>query len=305
MRQKRTSDPAAVCMRHYVGVGEDLEDRLRAAATSIDIDGLLDLGCALADGDRLHEAEACFRRASDLGSPAAAFNLGNSLAAQERWLEAVAAFELALKRGAIDAWLNLGHVLHELGDLAGEIRAYEQAEDAGDSGGPLGIAFALREQGDRDTAMAAAQRSAAAGNATAAAVVACWQWCLTQDPNLEAALRAGADQYASTRADLGDLLIATGRVDEARQVLERGMKLGELESMLPLGNLYTDLLGDDDAAEVAYRAGAELGDAHSHHNLAVLLENQDDLQGAERHYRLAIEGGDTLAMTALSKLLND
>jgi len=167
-------------MRHYVGMGKDLEDRLRAAAMSVDMDELLDLGCALADSDRLPEAEAYFRQASDLGSPAAAFNLGNSLAAQGCWLEAVSAFELALKRGEIDAWLNLGHVLHELGDLAGEIRAYEQAEDAGDSGGPLGIAFALREQGDRETAMAAAQRSAAAGNETAAAVVACWQWCLTR-----------------------------------------------------------------------------------------------------------------------------
>lgn len=187
-----------VCMRHYVWMGEDLEDRLRAAATSVDMDELLDLGCALADTDRLPDAETCFRRASDLGSPAAAFNLGNSLAAQECWLEAIAAFELALERGEIDAWLNLGLALHELGDLAG------------DSGGPLMIAFALREQGDRETAMAAAQRSASAGNETAAAVVACWQWCLTQDPSLEAALRAGADHFPAARADLGDLLVATG-----------------------------------------------------------------------------------------------
>src|SRR5665811_2422897 len=79
------ADPAAVCMRHYVGMGEDLDDRLRAATTSVDMDKLLDLGCALADSDRLRDAEACFRRASDLGSPAAAFNLGNSLAAQECW----------------------------------------------------------------------------------------------------------------------------------------------------------------------------------------------------------------------------
>ena len=292
-------------MRHDVGMDEDLDERLRAAAASVDMDELVGLGCDLADSDRFPDAEACFRRASDLGSPVAALNLGNSLASQERWLEAVAAFELALDRGETDAWRNLGLVLRELGDLAGEIRAYERAEDAGDSGGALGIAFALRAQGDREAAMAAAQRSASAGYELAAAVVACWQWCLTQDPSLEAALRAGADHFRSARADLGDLLVATGRVDEARQVFERGMKLGESESMLPLGNLYTDLLGDDDAAEVAYRAGAELGDAHSHHNLAVLLESQDDLEGAERHYRLAIEGGDTLAIAALRNLLED
>jgi len=284
---------------------QDLEGRLRAALTSVDLDEMLDLGCALADRDRHRDAEACFRRAADLGSPEGAFNLGNSLAAQECWLEAVAAFELALERGETDAWLNLGLVLHELGDLAGEIRAYERAEAAGDSGGPLGIAFALREQGEQEMAMAAAQRSASAGNELAAAVVACWQWCLTLDPSLEAALRAGADHFRSARADLGDLLVATGRVDEARQVLERGMKLGEQESMLPLGNLYADLLGDNESAEAAYRAGAELGDAHAHHNLAVLLGSQDDLEGAARHFRLAIEGGDTLSIAALRELLSD
>jgi hypothetical protein len=83
------------------------------------------------------------------------------------------------------------------------------------------------------------------------------------------------------------------------------MKLGEKESMLPLGNLFTDILGDDDAAEAAYRAGTERGDAHSHHHLAVLLESHDDREGAERHFRLAIEGGSTLAITSLRTFLDD
>lgn len=286
-------------------MGDAFEEQLRDVPTSDDVEELLDLGCALADSGSLTEAQACFRRASDLGSPEGAFNLGNALASQERWPEAAAAFQLALRRGETDAWLNLGHVLHELGDLAGEIHAYERAEAEGDIGGALGLAFTLREQGERDAAMAAAQRSAAAGNLNAAAVVACWQWCQTLDPGLEDALRAGADYYPSARADLGHLLIDAGRIDEARQVLERGMKLGEADSMLPLGNLYADHLGDDDAAESAYRAGAELGDAHAHHNLACLLEKNDDLEGAEKHYRLAIEGGDTLAIAALRDLLDD
>lgn len=51
--------------------------------------------------------------------------------------------------------------------------------------------------------MDAAKRSAAAGNDTAAAVVACWQWCTSLDPTLEPALRAGAAHFASARADLG------------------------------------------------------------------------------------------------------
>ncbi|MGO4603672.1 tetratricopeptide repeat protein [Terrabacter sp. 2YAF2] len=282
----------------------DLDERLSVAAT-LNLTELVNLGCELAEVGRLPDAEQCFRQASDGGSGAAAFNLGNCLAEQERWLEAVAAYEVALGRGESDAWLNLGLVLHELGDLVGEIRAYEAAEAAGDSGGALGLAFALREQGDRDAAMQAAQRSAAAGNDTAAAVVACWQWCTSLDPALDPALRAGADHFPSARADLGHLLVDTGRIGEARAVLERGMKLGEVESMLPLGNLYADVLGDEQAAETAYRAGAAHGDAHSHYNLAVLLEERGDRAGAEQHYRAAIEGGDTLAVSALRELLDE
>ena len=282
----------------------DLEERLRAAE-ELDLEDLVDLGCELAEIGRSSDAEGCFRRASDLGSARASFNLGNCLAEQQRWLEAVVIYEIALDRGESDAWLNLGLVLHELGDLAGEIRAYQGAEAAGDSGGPLGLAFALREQGDRQAAMDAAQRSAAAGNETGAAVLACWQWCTSLDPSLEPALRAGADHFAPARADLGHLLLTTGRIEEARDVLELGMKLGEVESMLPLGNLYSDVLHDDQAAEAAYRAGAALGDAHSHHNLAVLLKENGDLSGAERHYRAAIEGGDSLSVRALRELLDE
>jgi hypothetical protein len=51
-------------------------------------------------------------------------------------------------------------------------------------------------------------------------------------------------------------------------------------------------------ADAAYRAGAELGDAHAHHNLAVLLESHGDLVGAERHFRQAAERG-ALAEAAL------
>ena len=81
--------------------------------------------------------------------------------------------------------------------------------------------------------------------------------------------------------------MSTGRVEEGRLVYLRGMELGEVDSMVPLGNLYADVLGDDDAAEAAYRAGAELGDAFAHHNLAVLLERHGDLVGAEWHFRQA------------------
>ncbi|GIF23155.1 TPR repeat protein [Actinoplanes tereljensis] len=278
---------------------------LRMAHATSDVDELLDIGCDLADNDELAGAEYCFRRASDLGDAAAAFNLGNSLKGQKRFHEAVDAYELALERGETDAWLNLGLVLHELGDLAGEIRAYEQAERAGDRNGALGLAFCWREQGERDAAFEAVERACAAGNEVAAAVLACWRWDESLDPSLEPDLRAGAELFPSARADLGSLLVNTGRVEEGRLVFLRGMELGETDSMVPLGNLYADVLGDDTAAEAAYRAGAELGDTHAHHNLGVLLQSHGDLAGAERHFRQAAEGGDTLAEAALRDLLGD
>jgi TPR repeat protein len=278
---------------------------LRKAHATSDVDELVNIGCDLADIDEADGAEYCFRRASDLGDAGATFNLGNTLAGQKRFREAVDAYELALERGETDAWLNLGVVLAELGDLAGAMRAYEQAARAGDSGGAVMLAFALREQGERHAALEAVERASAAGNERAAAVLACWRWDESRDPSLEPALRAGAELYPSARSDLGDLLVSTGRVEEGRLVYLRGMELGEVESTVPLGNLYADVLGDDVAAEVAYRAGAELGDAFAHHNLAVLLKNHDDLVGAERHFRLAAEGGDTLAAAALRDLLED
>lgn len=152
-----------------------------------------------------------------------------------------------------------------------------------------------------------AWRAAGAENQTAAAVLACWQWCTTEDPALEPALRAGAELFPATRADLGHLLLRTDRVEEARQVWTHGAELGEVEveSLLPLGNLHADVLGNEPATEACYLQGIEHGDAHCHHNLAVLLEEGGDLEGAEAHYRMAIEGGDLLAIRSLRELLDD
>lgn len=50
-----------------------------------------------------------------------------------------------------------------------------------------------------------------------------------------------------------DLLRQAGRIDEAHVVLEEGVRLGELESTLPLGNLYADYVDEDGLAEATYR----------------------------------------------------
>jgi len=182
------------------------------------------------------------------------------------------------------------------------MRAYREAFRAGDAEGALALAFSLREQGEHDAARAAAQEAAGAGSPTAAAVLTCWEWNETLDPALEPALRAGAELYPSARADLAHLLVETGRVDEARTVLERGAKLGEVESWLPLGNLYADELGDAAAAETAYRSGIAAGDTYCHHNLGVLLLERGAGEPAREQFRLGAAAGDALAAQALRNL---
>jgi tetratricopeptide (TPR) repeat protein len=238
---------------HHAGVSAPLTRRLAELASTEDVDGLVELGCDLADAGRQEDAEGWFRRAAELGSAVALFDLGNTLQEVGRPSEAVAAYQAAIAAGETDAWCKLGHVFVELGDLAAGMAAYRAAAAAGNSDGALALAFELREQGERELAEDAAQDAAAAGNQEAAGVLACWRWCRTLDPALEPDLRAGADHFPAARADLADLLVRTGRAAEARQVLERGAKLGESESLLPLGNLYADVLGDADAAEATFR----------------------------------------------------
>jgi tetratricopeptide (TPR) repeat protein len=284
---------------------EDLDGRLRRLRASSDVDELIDLGCDLADAGRPHAAEWCFRRAADLGDPVASFNLGNCLAGQRRWTEAVTAYEESIAGGEPDAWRNLGRVLEQLGDLAGAMRAYRGAADAGDLHGGLELAFLLQEQGEPEQALAVAEELAAAGDPEAAAVVASWRWGSTSDPSLEPALRAGADHFPSARSDLAQLLRDTGRLPEARFVLERGAKLGEVEAWLPLGNLYADELRDVESAEEAYRSGIAAGDVYCHHNLGVLLADRGDLEGAGEQFGLGAAAGDQLAAMALRQLQRD
>jgi hypothetical protein len=164
------------------------------------------------------------------------------------------------------------------------------------------LAFLLREQGERHAAMDVAMEIAAMGDQEAAAVVACWRWCATLDPSLEPDLRMGADYFPAARADLAHLLRETGRMDEARFVLEKGAKRGEAVAWLPLGNFYADEMGDDEAAEEAYRGGIAAGEAYCHHNLAVLLAERGDFDGAVEQFRLGAAAGDQLAADALREL---
>lgn len=267
-------------------------------------DALVEAGCDASDDGRHRDAEELFRRAVDLGEQWVWFNVGNELRAQGRLAEAVEAYQRALTAGETDAWLNLGACLEDLGDLMGAMDAYRNAGAAGDLTGHVQLAHLLREHDERDQAVHVLTTAADHGSDLAAAVLACWEWDQTLDPALEARLRAGAEHYGSARANLADLLRATGRADEALAELERGAATGQSECWLPLGNHLADVAHDTVAAEAAYRAGLQAGDPNCHHNLAVLLLELDRTDEALEHLRAGATAGDALAARTLRQILD-
>jgi tetratricopeptide (TPR) repeat protein len=302
---------------------------------ALDVDALIDRGCELADLGDHEQAVVLFRRAAATGDAVALFDLGNSLSALGRWAEAVTAHQQAADAGEDDAWLNLSYALAELGRWAEAERAAQRALDRGDRGGwaalgdalegqgrtaeaerafrlaagrgdaaaALALASVLRDSGRQLEAWHWAQFAADAGNEVARGTLACWRWNETHDPALEPQLRAGVEHYEHARTSLSHLLRSTDRVEEARALLEEGALRGEVSSWLPLGNLYREELADDVAAEAAYRAGIEVGDLHSHHNLGVLLLDTGDVDGAIEHFSIAAAGGDDLAAQVLREVL--
>jgi len=274
----------------------------RAAPQTIDVDDLVRTGVELLEANRPVLAEVPLRQAAQLGSPLAVFNLACALAQQSRWDEALALFKEAASVDVHGAWLHVGHVLRELDKPDAAEDAYNNAADAGDLDGLVELAFLLRERGDQYKATQLAEIAADAGNPLAAAVLAAWRWQETQDVALEAPLREGAEVYQDARAALSHLLRVTDRMTEARQLLEAGTQLNEKGAWLPLGNLLLDVFDDSQAAEVAYRGGIAAGDAHSHHNLAQLLEARGDREQAIEHYRAGAARGDELADAALKRL---
>lgn len=126
-----------------VGVGVDgadnlddrLDARLREAHGSSDSGRWEDLAADLCEQWRLEEAEACARRALDLGRPAAAFYLALACERQDRHVEAVEAYEVAISANVAAALVNQGAVWQFLGQRERARQRYQEAIEADD---PLG-----------------------------------------------------------------------------------------------------------------------------------------------------------------------
>ena len=281
---------------------QDLDARMAALVGSDDADAWNALGCDLHDAGRLPEAEACFRRSVSLGDDQVAFNLGNVLHDLGRHDEAVAAYRAAVAAGEIDAHQNLGLLLAELGDVAGAREQFEAGVAAGDPAGHLGLAMLLRDADDVAGAEAALRAALAAGHPAARLALAELLAESQRDDEAEALLRTAADTDAEARIDLALLLARTRRADEARVLLEAAVVKGQREALLPLGNLLVDEFDDVAGAEALYRRAADAGDRFAHHNLAILLWDSGRVAEAEAEFERGAAAGDEIAAGALAEL---
>ena len=281
---------------------EDLEARLRRLrASERTSTQLIDLGCDLADAGRQRDAEWCFRRAADLGdagrlrstsatpSPRRSGGRRRSPPTSWRWPAA------SPTPGATSAGCS-----RTSATSPGRMRAYRGAADAGDLEGGLQLAFLLRSRASASRPSRWPRSWPRPGDDEAAAVLACWRWCATRDPALEPDLRAGADLFPRGPRRPRRPAARDRPPAEARFVLERGAKRGDVES--PGCRWATSTprrWRDDEAAEEAYRSGIAAGDVYCHHNLGVLLAERGDFDGAVEQFRLGAAAGDELAASAL------
>jgi tetratricopeptide (TPR) repeat protein len=120
------------------------------------------------------------------------------------------------------------------------------------------------------------------------------------DAEVVALLEAGVAEADEAVVLLARLHQRRGDVEAARRVLEEALPTNNLVPMV-LGNLLSDVFEEYSAAERAYQAGFERGDAYSAYNLALMLEVElDRPEEAAEWLRKAARGGDAAARGRLT-----
>ncbi|WP_217208924.1 type VII secretion system-associated protein [Streptomyces sp. AC550_RSS872] len=112
-----------------------------------------------------------------------------------------------------------------------------------------------------------------------------------------------------TLSSVGESLLRQGRPEEAAQVLREALRLAgdEAPSAKTVTNLGVALLMSNrvDEAEAVLHRGAELGSPLAAANLADLLLQRDDYQGAERLWAKAVETGHLASVLNFATFLHD
>lgn len=180
----------------------------------------------------------------------------------------------------------------------------EHLWDRGYVSGLTEAAWICRDRGEHSAAIesmrAAIEHLDGDERLAAVGIVGCWRWHFFNDVDAEPQLREGMRHYGSAWADLGHLLLATGRREEGAQVLAEGVADDVLECMLPLANLLSGA-GEKPEAEALYRRAYDLGDAHSAWNLATDLAEAGRFAEAEEWRWRAAARGDEVAIDHLAR----
>lgn len=208
-----------------------------------------------------------------------------------------------------DAGWQLATALDDAGRSVEASLVYRELLDLGYLIGHYGLAWIEHDRGNTDAAVDLLERYLEELDPTdidtpesrlVHGTLGHWLWHIHGRLDAEPLLRHGQSEYASARADLASLLISTGRVEEARDVLESWVDAGDAGCCIRLGNLHQDA-GDRDAAARLYALGFERGDAHSARNLALMIRSEGSLDDAIAWMRRAADGGDFLAMRDLAE----
>ena len=265
-----------------------------------------DRGYDLAEAGRHEEAVKAFLAGIAEGEEWLRFNLGNSLAALGRWDEAARQSRMSAEAGEDDAWFNLGEALEAQGLDDSAAEAYSRAADLGDGKGNLGLALAWRRAGDTTSARTELSRALASDSEEvrelARAIDAVWTWEDDSDAGVERTLRQLHPIYTPATPALAELLMATGRTDEALLLLKARCSEGDVDACLPLGN-HLDAVDDDaDGAERAFRQGIANGDEHCVFNLGAMSVRRRRRTEGLVLIEQARAAGDRFAADYLKKL---
>ncbi|HBX79802.1 MAG: hypothetical protein WAV45_11645 [Propionibacteriaceae bacterium] len=131
-----------------------------------------------------------------------------------------------------------------------------------------------------------------AAEAAALAAFIRWEYLAEAD---EPALRAATETLTWVVCEYAECLVSQGRVDEAISALRAASEAGEIDALMPLGNLLT-AAGETELGMAAYAEGYTRGDAFSAFNAGITLEKLGDLRGARAWIKKAAAGGDRKAV---------
>jgi tetratricopeptide (TPR) repeat protein len=235
---------------------------------------LMDVGNSFYDDGDFASALPLFVRAVDLGAEYCRINIGNTLRELGRIDDAVDAFRVGWNSGDRDIGWNLASVLRESGDIDAAAPIEDELFVAGYPLAVVNEAWNRHDAGEQADAMrllrgVLADEGAAGDHA--AGVLGMWMLQGGDSTGAtEALLRRGMVAYLDARVELADLLIGRGDEVEAEQLLVEGAEKGEPSCFIPLGN-RKKAAGRFEEAKELYERGMALGDINAAENLASLL----------------------------------